>query len=195
MAAFPFVSMHDLADPIDAALGILGLAVPNAPTQSLDLLDDHDLGLHPAGIVGRQTACYLRRVLDPHCDVEPVKNGWRRDPGIDQDRSQTGTAVGERGHFSVVGAADGSKTLSDQRRDVGVSLRDRSEHLPPSTCSFNISDTDLQVPFTLFATTDERRIHADGDRCYRGSYRLVCGRSYKLLADPQRMVAQCLGGP
>src|SRR5271169_3944185 len=50
MAAFPFVSMHDLADPIDAALGTLGLAVPNAPAQSLDLLDDHDLGLHLAGI-------------------------------------------------------------------------------------------------------------------------------------------------
>src|ERR1700733_9882041 len=94
MAAFPLVSMHDLADPIDAALGILGLAVPNAPAQSLDLPNDRGLCLHPSGIVGRQTACCLRRVLDPHCDVEPVKNGWCRDPGIDQDRSQIGTAVG-----------------------------------------------------------------------------------------------------
>ena len=119
--------------------------------------------------------------------------GWRRDPGIDQDRSQTGTAVGERGDFSVAGSADGSKALSDQRRDVGVSLRDRSEHLPPSTCSFDISDAHLQVPFTLFAAADERRIHADSDRCCCcRSCRLVRGRSSKLLADPQGMVAQCL---
>ena len=137
--------------------------------------------------------CCLRRVLDPHCDVEPVKNGWHREPGIDQGRSQTGTAVGERGDFSVVGSADGSKALSDQRRDVCDSLRARSEHLPPSTCSFNISDADLQVPFTLFATTDERQIHADGDRCCCRSCRLVRGCSSKLLADPQRMVAQGLG--
>jgi hypothetical protein len=120
-----------LTDPIDAALGILGLAVPDAPAQSLDLPNDRGLCLHPSGIVGRQSACCLRRVLDPHCDVEPVKNGWRHDPGIDQDRSQTGTAVGERGDFSVVGSADGLKALSNQRRDVGDSLRDRFEHLPP----------------------------------------------------------------
>ena len=123
------------------------------------------------------------------------RNGWRRDPGIDQDRSQTGTAVGERGHFSVVGSANGSKALSDQRRDVGVSLRDCSEHLPPSACSFDIADAHLQVPFTLFAAADERRIHADSDRCCCRSCRLVRGRSSKLLADPQRMVAQCLRAP
>ena len=44
----------------------------------------------------------------------------------------------------------------------------------------------------LFATTDERRIHADGDRCCRRSCRRVCGCSSKLLADPQRMAAQCV---
>src|SRR5271166_6818507 len=129
MATFLLVDMHDLADPIDAAPGILGLAVPNAPAQTFDLLDDHGLCLHPTGIVDRQTTCYLCRVLNPHRDVEPIENGWRRDPGIDQDRSQTGTAVGERGHLSVVGSADGSRSLSDQRREVGVSLRNRAEHL------------------------------------------------------------------
>jgi len=67
--------MHDLAYPIDAAFGILRLAVPNAPAQTLDLVDDHDLCLHPAGTVGWQSACYLRRVLDPHCDVEPIEDG------------------------------------------------------------------------------------------------------------------------
>jgi hypothetical protein len=47
MAAFFLVNMHDLADPVEAALGILSLAVPNALTQPLDLLDDHGLCLHP----------------------------------------------------------------------------------------------------------------------------------------------------
>ena len=47
MTAFTLVDMHDLADPIDAALGILGLAVPDAPVQPLDLRDDHGLRLHP----------------------------------------------------------------------------------------------------------------------------------------------------
>jgi hypothetical protein len=146
-------------------------------------------------IVGRQTACCLRRVLDAHRDVEPIEDWWRRDPGIDQDRPQTGTAVGERGHFSIVGSANGSKVLADQRRDVSVSLGDRSEHLPASARSFDISDADLQVPFTRFATADEGRIHADSDRSRCRRCWLVRARGPKLLADPQRMVAQCLGAP
>jgi hypothetical protein len=113
--------MHNLADPIDAALGILGLAVPNAPAQTFDLLDNHRLCLPPAGILGGQSACCLCRVLHPHRDVEPIQDGWRRDPSIDQDRSQTGTAVGKRGYFSVVGSANSSKISTDQRREVGYS--------------------------------------------------------------------------
>jgi hypothetical protein len=34
--------------------------------QTFDLVDDYWLCLHPAGIVARQPACCLRRVLDPH---------------------------------------------------------------------------------------------------------------------------------
>src|ERR1700693_831144 len=70
LAAFILVNTHDFADPIDAAPGILRFAVPNAPAQTFDLVDDSRLCLHPAGIVVRQPACCLRRVLDPHCDVE-----------------------------------------------------------------------------------------------------------------------------
>jgi hypothetical protein len=93
IATFFPVNVHDLADPIDAAPGIRGLAVPNAPAQTFDLLDDHGLRLHPARVVGRQTACRLRRVLESHRDVEPIENGWRRDPSIDQDGPQTGTTM------------------------------------------------------------------------------------------------------
>ena len=52
----------------------------------------------------------------------------------------TRTAVGERGHFGAVGSAIGGKALSDQRRDVGVSLGDCSEHLPTFAGSFDIAD-------------------------------------------------------
>src|SRR5450755_135313 len=75
LAGFILVNTHDLADPIDAAPSILRLAVPNAPAQTFYLVGDYRLCLHPAGIVGRQPACCLRRVLDPHCDVEPIEEG------------------------------------------------------------------------------------------------------------------------
>ena len=119
------------------------------------------------------------------------RKGWRRDSGIDKDRPQTGTAVGERGHFGVVGSANGANALSDQRRDVGVGLRHCSEHLPTSARCFDIADAHFQVTFALFAAADERRIHADSDHCCRSCW-LVRGCTSNLRADPQRMVAQCL---
>ena len=109
-----------------------GLAVPNAPAQTLDLRDNHRLGLHPAWFVSRQSAGGQLRVLQPHGDVEPIEDRGLRDPGIGQDRPQTWTAVGECGHLGVVSSADGFKVSADQRRDVGTSLRDRAEHLSPS---------------------------------------------------------------
>jgi len=33
--------VHNCSDAIDAELGILGFAIPNAPVQPLDLLDDY----------------------------------------------------------------------------------------------------------------------------------------------------------
>jgi hypothetical protein len=84
LAAFVLVNTHDLADPVDAALGILRLAIPNAPAQTFDLVDDYGLCLHPAGIVGRQPACCLRRMLDPYCDVElhPSPQGGQTDDAV-----------------------------------------------------------------------------------------------------------------
>ena len=52
LAEFILVNMHDLADPIDAARGILRLAVPNAPAQTFDLVDDHGLCPHDPGQFG-----------------------------------------------------------------------------------------------------------------------------------------------
>jgi hypothetical protein len=67
-----FEDMHDLADPLDAALGVLRLAVPNAPVQTLDLGDDHSLRRHPVGLVGRQVRSRQLGVLQTHRDMEPV---------------------------------------------------------------------------------------------------------------------------
>src|SRR5436853_7584703 len=78
MAAFALEDMHDVADPIEAAPGILGLAVPDAPAQALDLGDDHGFRLHSVGLVGRQSARRLLRVLEPHGDVEPLSTLARR---------------------------------------------------------------------------------------------------------------------
>jgi hypothetical protein len=63
MAEFAPEDMHDLADPVDAALGIPCLVFPNAPAQALDLLDNYHLRRHPCRIVGRKGAVDLLRVL------------------------------------------------------------------------------------------------------------------------------------
>jgi hypothetical protein len=66
---------------------------------------------------------------------------------------------------------------------------------PPAVArSLDISDTDLQVPIAFFATADESRIQANGDRSCHGG-RLARGRSAKLRADLQGMTAQCLRAP
>src|SRR5271166_2422134 len=101
---------------------------------------------------------------------------------------QTWTAISEGGHHCGVGSANSSKVSMDQRRDVGTSLRHRSEHLPASVTSLDISDADLQVPLAVFATADEGRIHADGDRRSHSCWP-ARGRGAKLLADPQGMTA------
>src|SRR5689334_18160864 len=67
--ALAFEDVHDLTDPVDAAPGILGLAVPNAPAQALNFLDDYCLGLCPTRPVGRQSERRLR-VLEPHGDMK-----------------------------------------------------------------------------------------------------------------------------
>ena len=114
-----------------------------------------------------QAAGRLRRVLKAHCEVEPIEDGWCRDPGVDQDGPKTGAAVRESGHYGCGGSASHVKFLTEQGRNIGVRLGHRCEHLPGSASRFDISDADLQMPLVLFATADEGRINADGDRCCR----------------------------
>ena len=99
----------------------------------------------------KQTAARLRRVLESHRDVKPIEDGWPGDPGIDQCGPQTRTAISERGHHGGVGSANHSKVQTDQRRNVGASLRHRSENLPDPAGGLDVSDADPQMPFALFA--------------------------------------------
>jgi hypothetical protein len=77
--------MHDLADPVDAALGILRLAVPNAPSQTFDFGDDHSLLHHPIWVVDRPTCGRRLRVLQTHRDMKPIQERRLRDPYVGQD--------------------------------------------------------------------------------------------------------------
>src|SRR3984893_17398548 len=97
MTALAPEDMHDLADPVERELSILCLTVPDPPVQALDLRDDRCLRLDPTRLVGRQSAGCLLRVLQPHGDVEPVRDRWLRDTGLRQNRQQAGTTVSERG--------------------------------------------------------------------------------------------------
>src|SRR6187551_646451 len=155
MVVLALEKMHDLADPVDAAPGILGLAVPDAPAQPLDLRDDHGLRLQSARLVGRQSDGRLLRVLEPHGDMKPVGDWWIRDPGIGQNRSQTGAAVGERGQLRVVGSAHRLQVSADQHGEVGIGPRDSAEYLPASSSGLDVADANLETPFAVVAATDE----------------------------------------
>jgi hypothetical protein len=69
LAMLALEDRHDLADPVDAALGILRLAVPNAPVQTFDFGDDPSSRRHPVRVVGRQTCRCQLRVLQARRDV------------------------------------------------------------------------------------------------------------------------------
>ena len=71
LAVLAFEDIHDLADPLDAALGILRLAIPNPPMQTFDLGDDRRLRVLPVRVVHRQVRSSQLRVLQTHRDMEP----------------------------------------------------------------------------------------------------------------------------
>ena len=85
MAAFALEDMHNLADPIEAAPAIPGLAVPDASAQALDLGDDHGFRLHSAGWsvdnpLAACFACWSRMAMWNQSRI-----GGIRDPGIGQN--------------------------------------------------------------------------------------------------------------
>ncbi len=80
--------MHDRSNTIDADPGTFGLAIPNAPVQSLDLRDDRSLRRHLCRIIGPQEAGDLLQVLEPHADIKPVENRQFGDAGIGENASK-----------------------------------------------------------------------------------------------------------
>ncbi len=110
--------MHDLADALDADLGILGLAVPQTPAQPVGFRDDHRLRLLPRRRIGRQGAGGLLQVLQPHCDMEPIQDRRRGDTGGGQDRPQTSAPVGEAGQHRGPGSAEAVECAADQGHEI-----------------------------------------------------------------------------
>ena len=83
--------LHNRAAAIDAARGVPGFAIPNAPAQALDPLDNHNLRLGPSRIINRQVSGDLLQVLETCGDMEP--NG---DAGIGESAPGARVAVGRR---------------------------------------------------------------------------------------------------
>jgi hypothetical protein len=179
VTAFTLEDVQDFADPLDREPGILGLAVPDPPVQSVDLLDNEGLRLRPARLVGRQPTRRLFRMVEAHRDVEPIEDGWLPYTSVGQDRPKTGTTVGEGGQVSVAGSAQCLEISADQHRDVGIAPRDGAEYLPTSTGHLDVADANLQMALAVVAAPDEGRIQADADGRRRGP---GGGRVAKLLA-------------
>ena len=77
-------------------------------------------------------------------------------------------------------------------RNVGVGSGDGTEDLPPAVGCLEVANANFQMPVTFLAATNECRVHSDGDAdgC---RYRLGRWHVTKLLADLERVGAQCLG--
>ena len=94
-------------------------------------------------------------MLQPHGDVEPVEVRRRRDAGIDQDRAQPGTAIGEGGDPGLLYLTNLGKAALDQHRNRGVGFGDRGKDLPGSTRCLDIAEPDFQMALVLLAAADE----------------------------------------
>src|SRR5277367_2339766 len=143
VAALTPEDMHDFPDPLDRDLSVFRVAVPDPPAQPLDLLDNERLCLHPGRFVGRQRTRRQLRVLKPHRDMKPIENRWLGHARSGQDRPKAGTTIGERGQVTVVGSAHGLEVSANQRRDVGVALRNSAKYLPTSARRLDVADENL----------------------------------------------------
>ena len=140
--------------PMRSRVTLASLPFPDPPVQAVDFRDDHGPGVLPLRGVGRQVASCLLGMLQPHGDVEPVKVRRRRDAGIDQDRAQSGTAVGECRQLGILGLADLLEAAPDQRLDRGVGPGDRGEDLARAIRCLVVAEADFQMPLAVLAAAD-----------------------------------------
>src|ERR1019366_2856193 len=120
--------MHDRADTIDAFPGIGGVAIPNAPVQSLNLRDDHCLRGYPWGIVSRQRIGDLLQVLKSHSDMEPVQDRQIVDASIGENTSKAGTTIGKCSQRGVFSSSDGVEVMTNQHFDIRFGSDDGAEN-------------------------------------------------------------------
>jgi hypothetical protein len=154
-AAVALEGRHDLADALEGDLGILGLAVPDPPVQAVNFRDDHCLGVLPLRGVDRQGAGCRLGMLQPHGDVKPVEARRLGDAGLDQDRAQPGTAIGEGSQLGISRLADIDKAALDQYLDRSVGSGDGGEDLTAAVRRLDIAKADFEMPLVLLAAPDE----------------------------------------
>jgi integration host factor subunit alpha len=131
--------MHDLADTLECAPSIPGLAIPDPPVQAFDFRDDHRLCI-PTRRVGRQSARCLLRVPQPHGNVKPIRDLRFLATGLRENRPKARGAVGEGGHLGVGGSTDRLKAPPDHHGDLCVGLRHGAEHLPATAGRLDVAD-------------------------------------------------------
>jgi hypothetical protein len=104
-------------------------------------------------LAGRVLA--LPGMLQPNGDVEPVEARRLGDAGIDQDRAQPGTAIGERRYLSVGGLANLLEAMLDQRFDQRIGLCDRGENLPAAVRRLDIAKADFEMALAILTAPNE----------------------------------------
>src|SRR4051794_41697425 len=110
-------------------------------------------------------------MLQSHGDVEPVEVRRCFDAGIDQDRAQPGTAVGERRQLGVGGLANIGKATPDQRLDRGVGFGDRSEtwRAPSDVSTLPRRTSRCRWPSSQLRTKVESRVRVIAAAAVAGS--------------------------
>jgi hypothetical protein len=87
--------------------------------------------------------------------VEPVEARRLGDAGLDQDRAQPGTAIGEGSQLGISRLADIDKAALDQYLDRSVGSGDGGEDLTAAVRRLDIAKADFEMPLVLLAAPDE----------------------------------------
>jgi hypothetical protein len=81
--------------------------------------------------------------------------GGLDDAGLDQDRAQPRTAVGEGSQPGISSRADLGKAAPDQRLDRRIGLCHRGENLPAAVRRLDIVKSDFEMPLAVLTAPDE----------------------------------------
>ena len=182
--------VHDLADRDDADLGVLGLAVPQAPSQALNLSDDCLLCLLPRRGVGRQSVAICFRCCRRIAMWNQSRIGGAVTPAAaNVDR--------RRRHPSLnpVSSVSPARPTASSRRSIKATILVSALRRPRKPGGLQTLTRHCRrgprMPLVVLAAADEGRIHPDGD-CRRRNCWLDYGAIMKLLTHFQSMGAQHL---